>query len=210
MKITKYEHACLVAEIGGRTAVIDLGEFSSSFTPSGNIDAVIITHEHSDHFDPSQIAAIREHSPNATIFATATVAEQIDGASVPPVGEKLQVGNFTLEFFGHDHAAIIDGVVPCDNFGVVVNGELVYAGDSFTLPPLENPAILALPVSAPWLKVAESLDYLRKVQPARVFPTHDALLSEIGRRITYSWLTKTAGEIGAEFVNLQVGQSLEV
>jgi phosphoribosyl 1,2-cyclic phosphodiesterase len=209
MRITKYEHACLAIEVGGRVLVIDPGVFSNSFTPSDNIDAIIITHQHSDHFDSEKIAAVRSLNPNVVIFTTEDTSSQISGASVPNVDEKIAVGGFTLQFFGHDHAAITNAVVPCDNFGVVVNDTLVYPGDSFEMPPI-RPQILAIPASAPWLKVDESMKYIAATKPAQVFPTHNALLTKVGQDITYNWLRKACDEIGAEFIDLQPGEELIV
>jgi L-ascorbate metabolism protein UlaG (beta-lactamase superfamily) len=209
MKITKYEHACLTIEIANRILVIDPGIYSDSFKPSNNIDIVVVTHEHSDHFDPEKISAIQALNPNVVIFTTDDVAPKIPEARVPNTGEKITVGNFTLEFFGSRHASIIDGIVPCKNFGVIVNDVLVYPGDSFEIPPL-RPQILAVPASAPWLKIAESVDYVAKTKPTQIFPTHNALLSEIGENITYAWLKMAAEKVGAEFVNLKTGNSVEI
>ena len=209
MKITKFEHTCLTIEQGSRVLVIDPGMFSESFNPTDNIDVVIITHEHSDHFDPNKIFAIRKVNPDVKIFTTNKVASELTNATEIKPGEKVTVNNFELEFFGHDHAAIIDNIVPCDNFGVIINNIFSYAGDSFTLPPVK-PTIMALPASAPWLKVDEAIKYLTAVQPTRVFPTHDALLSKVGQDITYNWLRKFADELGIEFIDIQIGQSIEV
>jgi len=211
MKITKYEHSCLVVEIDGRHLVIDPGGFSTSFVADDNTDAVIITHEHPDHFDPTKIAAIREFNPNVEIFTTAKVAEQIDSAKVAHDGENVEIGPFKLTFFGHDHAAIIDNIVPCDNIGVVVNDTLVDPGDSFVVPPLENPKILALPVVAPWLKINEVINYMTKVKPAKVFPIHNALLSKDGQSVFYPWVQRLAMEkAGAEFIDLQPGTTFDL
>jgi L-ascorbate metabolism protein UlaG (beta-lactamase superfamily) len=209
MKITKYEHACLTIEIDNRVLVIDPGIYSNSFAPSNNIDAVVITHEHSDHFDPEKIAAILSLNPDVVIFATDKVAEQISYAKVPGTNEEITIGSFKLQFFGHDHASIVDDVVPCDNFGVVVNKILAYAGDSFALPSVQ-PQILAAPASAPWLKVNEVLQYITAVKPAKVFPAHNALLTEIGQDITYAWLRRACDQVGAEFIDLQSSQELTI
>ena len=209
MKITKFEHACLVIEQDGRALVIDPGVFSESFAPTDNIDAVIVTHEHPDHFDSTKIEAIRKKNPDVRVFTTAKVAIEVDSAIEVKSDEKITISNFELEFFGHDHAPIVDDVVPCDNFGVIVNSVFSYAGDSFALPPIK-PVAMALPASAPWLKVDEALKYLTAVQPARIFPTHNALLSKIGQDITYNWLRKTADESNIEFVDLNTGQSIEI
>ena len=207
MKIIKLEHSCLIVEQGDRVLVIDPGVYSDSFAPNDNIDAVIVTHEHSDHFDLAKIQLIQRENPNARIFTTPKVAAQIPGAEI--AAGKIQNGAWQLEFFGHDHAPILDNVVPCENVGVVINNELVYPGDSFSMPPVQA-KILALPVSAPWLKLGETVKYLAATKPEKIFPTHDVLLSQIGRDITYGLLRKTAAEIGAGFVDLQPGESLEI
>ncbi|MCL2173808.1 MBL fold metallo-hydrolase [Candidatus Saccharibacteria bacterium] len=209
MKITKCEHACLTIEVDGRVLVIDPGVYSTSFRPSENIDAVIITHEHSDHFDPEKVSEILQLNPNVVIFTTQKVTSDIASARVPNINEKIVVGNFSLQFFGHDHAPIVDGVVPCDNFGVVVNDILAYPGDSFELSPI-RPQILAVPVSAPWLKINESMKYVAAVKPVKIFPTHDALLSDIGKSITYGWIHRTCDEIGVEFIDLSPSAELTI
>jgi len=210
MKITKYEHACLSVDIDGRILVIDPGIYSNSFAPSSNIDAVVITHEHSDHFDSEKIVNIQSLNPNVVIFTTDKIASQIPGAKVPNVDEKITVGGFTLQFFGHDHASIVEGVVPCDNIGVIVNDSLFYPGDSFELPPNLPLPILAVPASGPWLKVGESMKYIADTKPTKVFPTHNDLLSQNGRGVTYAWLRRACEEIGVEFIDLQPGEELIV
>jgi hypothetical protein len=88
-----------------------------------------------------------------------------------------------------------------DNVGVMINETLYYPGDSFVLPgqPVQ---ILALPIGAPWLKISESIDFLVAIKPKMVFPTHDAVLSAIGKSISDARLSATAREIGAEYRRL--------
>ncbi|MCL2037740.1 MBL fold metallo-hydrolase [Candidatus Saccharibacteria bacterium] len=217
MKITKYEHSCLVVENSDRTLVIDPGEYSTSFQPGNNIDAVIVTHEHGDHFDPEKISSIVNLNPDAVIFTTAKVAEELRSKATLPNnqiivaenGQKVQREPFDFEFFGHDHAEIVEGVVPCDNIGVVVNNALVYGGDSFAQPPVQ-PKILALPAVAPWLKIYESMQHVAATKPVQVFPTHNALLSPTGESIFYNWLRKACEDNGTEFIDLQPGDAVEV
>ena len=51
MKLTKYEHACFSVEHDGMTLVVDPGNFTTDFIAPEGVIAVVITHEHSDHFD---------------------------------------------------------------------------------------------------------------------------------------------------------------
>jgi L-ascorbate metabolism protein UlaG (beta-lactamase superfamily) len=49
---------------------------------------------------------------------------------------------------------------------------------------------LFVPVSAPWLKLAEAVAFVRAVAPRRAFALHDALLSDAGHTITDANMAK--------------------
>ena len=95
-------------------------------------------------------------------------------------GDEYTTGPFRLRFFGGEHAVIHPDIPTIANLGVLVNDLLYYPGDSFVRPdvPVDT---LALPVGAPWLKLSEAVDFVRDVKPRFVFPTHDAVLSDIGK-----------------------------
>ncbi len=61
------------------------------------------------------------------------------------------------------------------NTGYFIAGRLFYPGDSF-FNPERQVEILALPVVAPWLKIAESINYALELKPKVVFPVHDGFL----------------------------------
>ncbi len=50
MKLTKMSHSCVRLEKDGRVLVVDPGGFSEEDAAVG-ADAVLVTHEHPDHFD---------------------------------------------------------------------------------------------------------------------------------------------------------------
>ena len=53
MKITRYYQSCLLVEEGSARILIDpSGAEAERFDSFGKLDAVLYTHEHSDHFDP--------------------------------------------------------------------------------------------------------------------------------------------------------------
>jgi hypothetical protein len=66
---------------------------------------------------------------------------------------------------------------------------------------------LLVPAAAPWLKLAEALDFVRAVAPQRALPIHDAMLSEIGQAGFDNWMRMKGG---AEYQRLGVGESLDV
>lgn len=182
MKLTKFEHACFVVEQNNQSIIVDPGEFSTDLVIPDNVIAVIITHEHQDHLSEAHLAAIIAKNPEAIIVAHRDITKHLGQYSAQTVvaNEGIKVGDFTLEFFGGEHAVIDTAIPVIANLGVMINDILYYPGDSFTLP--ERPVkVLALPVSAPWMKISEAADFVRALQPELVFPTHDAILSDIGK-----------------------------
>ncbi|WP_343861781.1 MBL fold metallo-hydrolase, partial [Frigoribacterium faeni] len=55
MRLTKLEHACLIIEKDGRRLVVDPGSFTSPLMDLQDVDAIVITHEHADHWTPDQL-----------------------------------------------------------------------------------------------------------------------------------------------------------
>jgi L-ascorbate metabolism protein UlaG (beta-lactamase superfamily) len=195
MQLTKYEHACFTLEKDDQLLVVDPGGWSSDFISPSNVVAIVITHDHSDHFDHEQLAAIIDENPEAIILAPETVTSQIEVFQTKTVqpGDTFDIGPFHLEFFGGKHAGIHPSIPQTVNVGVLINDLLYYPGDSLTLPgrPVDT---LALPVAAPWLKISEAMDFLMQIRPRLAFPTHDAILSDIGKELVDGRLSATAKE----------------
>lgn len=182
MELMKYEHACFTLEKDSQLLVVDPGNFTTDFISPSNVVAIVITHEHGDHFDHEQIAAIAAENPNVVIVGHPSITDKIEvfqTISVLP-GDELTTGPFSLRFFGGEHAVIHPDIPTIANLGILVNDLLYYPGDSFVRPdvPVDT---LALPVGAPWLKLSEAVDFVRDIKPRFVFPTHDAVLSDIGK-----------------------------
>lgn len=182
MKLTKYEHACLVVEQDGKSLVIDPGEFTTDFVVPENVVAIVITHEHQDHLSKAHVDTIVSQNPNVVIIGHADVTEKLSDYKTQSVvaNEGIKVEPFELEFFGGTHATIHQDIPLIANLGVMVNGKLYYPGDSYTLPN-QAVEVLALPVAAPWMKLSEAVDFVRDVKPKFAFPTHDAVLSDVGK-----------------------------
>jgi L-ascorbate metabolism protein UlaG (beta-lactamase superfamily) len=66
---------------------------------------------------------------------------------------------------------------------------------------------LLVPVSGPWLKLAEMLDFMRAVAPERAFPIHDALLSDIGRQIVDNWAQRKGQ---TDYARIPVGSGVDL
>ncbi len=185
MKLTKYEHACFTVKKDGEVLVVDPGGYTTDFIAPENVVAVVVTHHHGDHFDHDQLAAIVDKNPKALIIGPEDVVKQIEVFETRSVdaGDSVEVGGFNLEFFGGQHAVIYPSLPVAQNVGVLINDLIYYPGDSFALPEGRQVDTLALPVAAPWLKVSEVIDFALAIKPRFAFPTHDAILSDIGRRL---------------------------
>jgi L-ascorbate metabolism protein UlaG (beta-lactamase superfamily) len=210
VRITKYEHATLQVGVGDDTLVIDPGSFLShpDFT---DVVAVVITHEHADHWTTEQVRRILDKNPGARVIGPQGVADAATELPVEVVaaGDVVEAGPFTLEFFGGRHAVIHESIPVIDNVGVLVNDELYYAGDSYTLPEVEV-GTLAAPVGAPWLKIGEAMDYVLAVKPKRAFYVHDMTLSVAGKQMGAARLAWATEQGGGSFTELQPGETLDV
>jgi hypothetical protein len=83
----------------------------------------------------------------------------------------------------------------------MVNDLLYYPGDSFVLP--EKPVdTLALPASAPWMKLSEAADFMTDIHPRLAFPTHDAILSDAGKNIADTLFTTFASKNDIQYQRL--------
>jgi L-ascorbate metabolism protein UlaG (beta-lactamase superfamily) len=203
MKLTKYQHACFTVEKDNQTIVVDPGNFATDYLPGNNVIAIIITHEHPDHFDPEQITAIMDKNPEAVIVGHESVVSRIEAFKTQAVnaGDKLKIGVFDLEFFGGTHAIIHRSIPVIPNLGVMINELLYYPGDSFVLPgqPVDT---LAIPAGAPWLKIGDAMDFLELIKPRFAFPTHDAVLSDVGKGLADRMLGGIAEKNGIEYERL--------
>lgn len=214
MRVTKLEHAALVVEHSGNRLFIDPGKFTTPITEAAGALAVVVTHQHDDHWTPEQIGRIRDRNPEARVFgpegmATAAARAGVDVERVAP-GDEIEVGPFRLRFFGGRHAVIHSSIPVIDNVGVLVNDSLYYAGDSFAVPEGVEVGALAAPAGAPWMKIAESMDYVMAVKPRRAFPTHEMVLSRAGKDLSNARLAWATEQGGGEYLPLEPGESFDL
>lgn len=212
MKLTKREHACQVVEKEGAALVIDPGSFTLPLDDLTGVVAIVITHEHADHWTADHLERIREKNPDARILGPAGVAAAATGFPVEVVspGDTVEVEPFTLRFFGGKHAVIHSSIPVIDNVGVLVDDTFYYAGDSYAVPEGVDVTVLAAPLGAPWLKIGEAMDYVLAVAPKRTYAVHDMTLSTIGKGMAHGRLEWATTQGGGEYSALEPGDSLDL
>jgi L-ascorbate metabolism protein UlaG (beta-lactamase superfamily) len=211
MKVTKYEHACLVTQEGREQLVIDPGMFTRSLPPLERVVAVVITHMHQDHIDKTILEQIMSRNPLAEIYSTNEVAALLAPQKVRVVtgGQQVTAGQFSLSFTGGVHATIDTSLPKVENVGVIVNQKLYYPGDSLQHAEGDFEAI-AVPSVAPWAKVSESMNFIRENNAKVYFPTHNGFLTEKGQLIYNGLCERAALARSAKFTYLRPTESIEL
>ena len=211
MKLTKYEHACMVITKGDSLLVIDPGGYTTPLTDLDGVVAIVITHEHADHWTSEQLDRLLDRNPDARIFAPPGVVAVAMSYKIESVkaGDEIQVEPFTLKFFGEKHAVIHKSIPVVDNIAVLVDDTFYYAGDSYTVPDVPV-GTLAVPVGAPWLKIGEVMDYVTAIAPKKAIPVHEAVLSVIGREMAGARVETVTVAGGGEYFSLDAGESLDL
>lgn len=192
MQLTKYNHATVVLERDGATLVVDPG----AFTPEAadlvrSATAVLVTHEHFDHLDVDAVRAGLEANPDLVVRGPQPVVDQLgahDGrVGAVAAGDAFTVGPFAVRVFGEQHAVIHPDVPVIPNVGYLVDDAVFHPGDAYLVPGVPVPTLL-MPTSGPWTHMAEAVDYVRTVAPARIVQIHETMLSDLGQQSTARFL----------------------
>lgn len=121
-------------------------------------------------------------------------------------GERFGAAGLAVRAYGGWHAQIHPDVPRVPNLGFLIEDRLYHPGDSFDLPDDAQVDTLFVPVSAPWLKLSESVEFVRAVAPRRAFALHDCLLSDAGHKVTDGTMTRLAK---CEYARLASGRAVE-
>lgn len=211
MRITKFGHACVRIEHEGTTLVLDPGIFTDREALDG-ADAILITHEHMDHYVPDLLKAV--DAPVWTIDAVAAkiredAPEVCERTTVVAPGDSFDVG-LPVTAVGELHAVIHPELPRFHNSGYLFTlGEqkVFHPGDALTGPGVDIDVLLA-PASAPWARSSELVDFMREVKAPINIAIHDRIYSEAGHGVFDGLAGAFLPQQGQEFKRLKDGEDL--
>lgn len=213
MRMVKHVHACVRLVDGDRDLLIDPGTWAedAAFVGAGD---VLVTHEHGDHIDLDRLVAAHQANPGLRVFMPAPVVTQVTekapsfaaAAHAVAAGDTFTAGGFAVRAVGGAHAEIYDGLPGCANIGYVVDDAIYHPGDSLFVPDGAVDTLL-VPTCAPWLKLAEAIEFMLAVHPRRAYSIHDAMLSDKGEALIDRWL---AGRGGSDYGRIAPGSAVDL
>ena len=193
MQLTKHAHACVSLTNDKARIVIDPGTFTPDAAQAvAAADAVLITHEHFDHFDEDLIAKSLDARPELRVYGPASVVERWSArrgqVTAVRAGDSMTVAGFDVAVFGDLHASIHRDIPRVTNVGYLVDGRLYHPGDAYHVPDAAVDTLL-LPTSGPWTKLGEAADFVRELAPSNLIQIHEVMLSPTGQQSTARFLS---------------------
>ncbi|MCE9549212.1 MBL fold metallo-hydrolase [Candidatus Nomurabacteria bacterium] len=211
MKIKKIGHCCLTIEINGHKIMTDPGSFSVAQKNESGVSLILYTHEHQDHYHLETLKEVLKNNPNTKIITNTAVGKLLTEAGIDFIkledGESFDFNGIKIKGFGNLHAEIYNTYGRVQNTGYMIDG-LCFPGDAF-----ENPNtsvdILALPITGPWMRIKDAVDYAKNLKPRIVFPVHDAHIQDWASFI-WSGPENFLKEAGIKFKKLELGKEEDI
>lgn len=189
--------------------MIDPGGLTDPEAVAG-ASAILVTHEHFDHFSEENLRRAAAADPGLRIFTNRSVAERLTGLGdrlrVVGEGDAFTAAGFDVKVYGAWHAVIHPDIPRVANIGFLVGDTLFHPGDALTVPDRPVGSLL-LPVHGPWSATGELIDYVREVSPRQVYGIHDGALNDIGQAMVAGLLGEDGPGVGAPFARLALMES---
>lgn len=160
-----------------------------------DLDAVLVTHQHPDHADPTHLPKLLDANPQALVAVEATVAQMVElpqRTRLLGPGETLDLGALQVSTIGGEHAVIHRDYPRVGNVGFVFRCEgepgVLHPGDCLDAVA-ESIDVVLIPAFGPWAATRETIEFARAVGAAQGFLIHDGLLNERGQALIVKHVT---------------------
>lgn len=195
----------------GARIMTDPGGWTEGTDAIRGLDAILITHEHSDHLHIPSLKNLIVNNPGVRVITNTAVGMLLEKEGIAyeivEEGQSGAVKDIAIEGCGNTHAEIYGAFGQVQNTGYFIANTLYYPGDSF-FDPGKPVDILALPVCGPWLRIKDAIDFAKMIKPRVCFPVHDGMLKHIGP--FHSVPGKILEGAGISFVPMLSGDSKDL
>lgn len=202
--VRRLTHSCILITTDDGTVLVDPDSFTWSsgvvdLESIGDVQRVLITHEHADHMHPDFVKFVRDRGNDVTIHGNSRVAEILAGDGIAVV-EDDPTGVTSEDML---HGILPNGIQPPNR--AYTYGGLTSPGDSFDLTTSGD--VLFLPLFVPWGMSRDAILTAERLAPKQVIPSHDFYLSDGGREFIYGFIGGLLNQDDMEFVPLGYGES---
>ena len=133
MRIQKLSHCCLVIDVNNKRILLDPGFYSiEEHDKLSNIDVVLITHEHADHFHIESLKALIKRCPDVTVITNdavgAILAKEGIEHRIMMHGNSVDVKGVHIDAYGRDHAVIHSSIPLFSKVGFFINDQFFFPG----------------------------------------------------------------------------------
>ena len=220
MKISKYLHSCLLFEQDNYKLLFDPGKFSFAegrvkpemFT---NLQSIIVTHIHPDHYDAEILKSILGLNPGLVVYANKQVCTQMEKDGIKhrlmEAGEHT-LGPFLLKALPVTHEPLLDNPIP-EMHAFLINNKALYHVDTLSDELLDYKGIelLLLVTMAPFANELKIAAFADKMQPRQILPVHDGYAHNFFIKQRYANYKKHFEKQGIVFHEvLDIGSGIEL
>ncbi|HUD05584.1 MAG TPA: MBL fold metallo-hydrolase [Candidatus Saccharimonadales bacterium] len=175
MKVTKYPQSCLLIERDNKRIIIDPGSLVTGKYKATDLlplDAILITHEHPDHADPSLIIALVGQA-GIPVVANESATKMLGNLVNKTISdnEEFEVAGFKIKARDLPHCAMVDGSPGPQNTGYVIESTFFHPGDGIKISDL-TVQTTAVPIAGPDISPRDVHEFIESVGCNTVIPIH--------------------------------------